>query len=292
LSGELVRRLGEQIDAMHLALDIMTLGTGEPAYFNGCGKLPAELMFAVQTQGSARRIGNIRLSGYGIVLEGDSVVILDSGLVPEQAFAGNAHASALAFEFSHGRELIVGNCGPAPDELASSKDLFRQGAAHSGPTIDDQSSARISGGVLHSFGDKPLLEVSVDEPEIMARSGAFRSRFGVEIERRVSLMNSGLTLVGQDKLIAPGGRRKFSGNFLQRFHLAPGAVAERVGEEEIIHIRLPSGAVWTFLWEGSDARIEQSVRQSAHIGFYRTHQIVLQSPLVPEAEIAWIFTRQ
>jgi len=293
ISGELVRRLGGLIDKMHLALDSVTLSTGQPAYFNGCGQIPVELMFAVQTQGTARRNGNALVSGYGVILEGDSVVVLDSGVVPDAAFAGNAHASALAFEFSHGRELIVGSCGPAPDELAESKDLFRQGAAHSGPTVDDQSSARFGGqGALFSFGDKPKIEVGRIEPEIIARTGAFRSRFGIEIERRVSLMSSGATLVGQDKMSAPGGRRKFSGNLIQRFHLAAGAVAERIGEEEIIHIRLKSGTTWTFLWEGSRARIEQSVRQSAHIGFYRTQQIVLETPVVPGAEIAWIFTRQ
>ncbi len=293
ISSELVLRLGGLIDNMHLALDSVTLGTGEPAYFNGCGQIPIELMFAVQTQGSARRTGNALVSGYGVILEGESVVVLDGGKVPEAAFAGNAHASALAFEFSHGRELVVGNCGPAPDELAESKDLFRQGAAHSGPTIDDQSSARFGGqGVIFPYGDKLKIEVGETEPEIIARTGAFRSRFGIEIERRVSLMSSGTTLVGQDRMIAPGGLRKFSGNLMQRFHLAAGAVAERIGEEEIIHIRLKSGAVWTFLWEGSQAHIEQSVRQSAHIGFYRTQQIVLEAPVAPDAEIAWIFTRQ
>ncbi|HHG91136.1 MAG TPA: hypothetical protein ENJ90_11770 [Devosia sp.] len=293
ISGELVRRLGGLVDNMHLALDSVTLGTGQPAYFNGCGQIPVELMFAVQTQGAARRSGNALVAGYGVIVEGESVVVLDGGKVPEAAFAGNAHASALAFEFSHGRELIVGNCGPAPDELSESRDLFRQGAAHSGPTIDDHSSARFGGhGVLFSYGDKPKIEVGRSEPEIVARTGAFRSRFGIEIERRVSLVSSGATLVGQDRMIAPGGLRKFSGNLMQRFHLAAGAVAQRVGEEEIIHIRLKSGAVWTFLWEGSQARIEQSVRQSAHIGFYRTQQIVLEAPVVPDAEIAWIFTRQ
>jgi uncharacterized heparinase superfamily protein len=293
LSSELVRSLGKTIDAMHLALDNVTLGTGEPAYFNGCGQLPVEMMFAVQTQGAARRTSNTLVAGYGIILEGPSIVVLDSGRVPEAGFATGGHASALAFEFSHGQELVVGSCGPAPEELSQSADLFRQGAAHSGPTIDDQSSARFGGmGVLLSYGDNPTIEVAEDEPVITARTKAFRSRYGVEIERRVSLMSSGQTLVGQDRLIAPGVRRKFSGNLMQRFHLGAGASAQRVGDEDIIHIRLQSGALWTFLWEGSRAHIEQSVRQSAHIGFYRTQQIVLETPLVPDAEIAWIFTLQ
>ena len=88
------------------------------------------------------------------------------------------------------------------------------------------------------------------------------------------------------------GQQKFSGKLVQRFHLAPGAEAIRAKGGEIINIRLQSGARWTFLWEGATARIENSVRQSAHIGYYRTQQIVLEAPVAADLEIAWIFTLQ
>ena len=58
----------------------------------------------------------------------------------QPGFAGDLHASALAFEFSHGSELILGSCGPAPADLPDSKALFRQGVAHSGPTIDAEDA--------------------------------------------------------------------------------------------------------------------------------------------------------
>jgi len=292
-SKELAADLGALVDKMHLALDCVTLGTGGAAYFNGCGQLPAEIMFAVQTQGAARRSGNTLVSGYGLIEEGASTVILDAGNVPQPRFAENAHAGALAFEFSHGHELVVGNCGPAPDELSASRDLFRQGAAHCGPTINDQSAARIGArGVLYSTGGTPFIEVGDKEPVITARTSGFRLRFGVEIERQISLMSSGRTLVGQDRVRVPSARRKFSSKLMQRFHLAPGAKAIRAKGEEIIHIRLQSGAEWTFLWEGATVRIEDSVRQSAHIGYYRTRQIVLEAPVAADLEIAWIFTLQ
>jgi len=292
-SSELVAELGSLVDKMHLALDCVTLGTGAAAYFNGCGQLPAELMFAVQTQGTARRSGNTKVSGYALIEEGGSTVILDAGNVPAPRFAENAHASALAFEFSHGHELVVGNCGPAPDELSASRDLFRAGAAHSGPTINDQSAARIGPrGVLYSTGGTPVIKVGQTEPVITARTSGFRLRFGVEIERQISLMSFGRTLVGQDHLYVPSGRKKFSSKLKQRFHLAPRAQAIRAEGEDIIHIRLQSGAMWTFLWEGASAHIEDSVRQSAHIGYYRTKQIVLEAPLAADLEIAWIFTLQ
>ena len=292
-SGELARDLRALVDKMHLALDSLTRGTGAAADCTGCAELPSELMFAVQTQGAARQSGNSLVSGYGMIKEGESTVILDAGDVPSSRFAENAHASALAFEFSHGHELVVGNCGPAPDELSASKDLFRQGAAHSGPTINDQSAARIGArGVLYAPGGAPFIEVGDTEPTITACTSGFMSRFGVEIERQVSLMSFGRTLVGQDRLRAPSGQQKFSSKLVQRFHLAPGAEAIRAKGGEIINIRLQSGARWTFLWEGATARIENSVRQSAHIGYYRTQQIVLEAPVAADLEIDWIFTLQ
>lgn len=292
-SVELVRQIGPLVEKMHLALDSITLSSGEPAYFNGAGQLPVELIFAVQTQGSARRQGNTLVGGYGVVADGQSVAILDSGRVPGSAYAADAHASALALEFSHAKELIFGNCGPAPAELEENRDLFRIGPTHSGPTVDGQSSARFGrNGVLLNYGDKPYIEVDRDEASMLARTSGFRSRFGVQIERRVTLMSGGETLVGQDKLISPGGRRNLKGELVLRFHLAPGATASRPEDGEMVLITLGSGSRWSFLWEAATLHIEDSVRQSSHIGFYRTQQIVLTAAVAPDAEVAWIFTKQ
>ncbi|UXN74426.1 heparinase II/III-family protein [Devosia sp. A8/3-2] len=49
---------------------------------------------------------------------------------------------ALAFEFSHGNELIPGSCGPAPADLPESRALFRQTVAHSAPSIDAEDAER------------------------------------------------------------------------------------------------------------------------------------------------------
>ncbi len=292
-SGELARELGVMVEKMHLALDSVTLSTGEPVYFNGCGQLPTELIFAVQSQGVERRKGNTVVSGYGIIELGGSVVIMDGGLVPLPAYARNAHASALAIEFSQGRDLVVCSCGPAPEELRDSKDLFRQSAAHSGPTIEDNSTARFSkSGVLFSFGEQAHIEVGGEEPEILARTGSFGNSFGVDVERRVTLLTGGDTLVGQDVLRSSDARKNHGGTFMQRFHLAPGATAAFSPEGEMISITLQSGAVWSFLWEASVARLEQSVRQSAHMGFFNTMQIVLECEVGPDVEVSWIFTRQ
>ena len=62
-----------------------------------------------------------------------------------------------------------------------------------------------------------------------------------------------------------------------RFHLAPGVDGAARSGEAIVRLVLPKGAVWSFLWEGADLHEEDSVRQSTHIGFHKTRQLVLEA---------------
>src|SRR5690606_29004940 len=143
--------LANRIDRMHEALDALTLSSGEPVYFNVCGQVPHDVLVAVQANGPSASRRSRLLGGYGIVRAGDTVIIGDSGLRPPPGFDGEAHDGALAFEFAHGSELIVGSCGPAPSDLPDSQDLFRQGVAHSSPTIDGEGPAGgRSGRAIHA----------------------------------------------------------------------------------------------------------------------------------------------
>lgn len=289
-------QLSPIVDGMHRALDAVSLSTGEPAYFNGTGQLPHDLIVAVQVQSPVRFRSSGTAGGYGRLMEGKSIVVADSGLVPPPDFAGEAHASALAFEFSHGTELVVGNCGPAPAELIDHGLVFRQGITHSGITINGSSVGRLSdrglfAGRLLSNGAVPTLSSNDEENSLVLRTHGYQPRYRCVVERRLMLMAEGKTLVGQDRLIGgkPGGR-KHANLAVARFHLALGTTLEPSPDDDVLRLRLASGAVWTFLWEGADMRIEDSVRQSSYFGFHRVKQIVLEAPLGGEHEIAWIFT--
>ncbi len=292
----LVRQIAETVDRMHAALDALTLGHGEPGYFNGAGQLPVDLVIAVQAHGIEKTRESRVLSGYGILIEGPASVIADSGVVPPYAFGRRAHAGALAFEFSHGNDLIVCNCGPAPADIAEEQALFRQAAAHSAPTIEGQSTARILTRGPHAgclWGPKAAAGIDLDafESAIAMETAGFADTFGVTLKRSMTLIADGDTLVGQD-LVTPAGPKEPNGQLCLRFHLAPGAEAERQADEAIVQIKLKSGGVWTFLWEGGTARIEDSVRQSAYFGFFRTRQIVIECDVSANREVSWIFTRQ
>jgi uncharacterized heparinase superfamily protein len=280
----------ETLEGMHRALDAISLGTGEPGYFNGTGQMPHDLVVAVQAQSPARARSTGITGGYGRLIAGRSIIVADSGLVPPPDFARRAHAGALAFEFSHGRDLVVCNCGPAPAGLDGDDTLFRQGIAHSAPTINALSAAAIGTtgsltGRLLQIGDDPELEAFEADQSLVMRCHAYEDRFGVTLERSLTLMSEGKTLVGQDKFIQS---RRASGACAIRFHLAHQTEVQQ--SDDLLRLKLSSGAVWTFLWEGADMRVEDSVRQSAYFGFHRTKQIVLDVLAAEASEVSWIFT--
>lgn len=280
--SEASNELGAQIDRMHESLDALTLSSGEPVYFNGCGQLPHDVLIAIQANGPSRSRRSRLLGGYGILRDGGAVVVADSGLRPPAGFDSDVHASALAFEFSHGSELILGSCGPAPSDLPESKPLFRQGVAHSAPTIDAED-----------IPNRPNAAITLDAPDhvLTLTSDGYAKPFGVEIERQLTLMWGGMTLVGQDRVIRKGTP---SGLLAVRFHLAPGVMVRRNRDEGIVRLVLPDGAVWSFLWEGGRLREEDSVRQSAYVGFHKTRQLVLEAELDggADVEFSWILTRE
>ncbi|SMQ86013.1 Uncharacterized conserved protein, heparinase superfamily [Devosia lucknowensis] len=276
--------LTNRIDRMHEALDALTLSSGEPVYFNGCGQVPHDVLVAVQANGPSASRRSRLLGGYGIIRAGESVVVGDSGLRPPAGFDTEAHDGGLAFEFAHGSELIVGSCGPAPSDMLESRDLFRQAVAHSSATIDAEGAAQVRAGRPPS--PRPMTLETAEHMLIMSSAG-YAPRFGAEVERRLTLLSEGTTLVGQDRIVATGEPH---GLLALRFHLAPGIKVRRTTGEGIARLVLPNGAVWSFLWEGAQFREEDSVRQSAYLGFHRTRQLVLETSVGPDTEIAWIFT--
>jgi uncharacterized heparinase superfamily protein len=282
--------LDELTESMHRALDAISLGTGEPAYFNGTGQMAHDLIVAVQAQSAARARQTGTAGGYGRLIAGRSIVVADSGLVADPEFTAHAHASALAFEFSHGRDLVVCNCGPAPSDYDDAL-LFRQGIAHSAPTINALSAAAIASsgplaGRLLPLGRPSEIEARSADDTLIITAHGYAERFGVTLERHLTLLAEGKTLVGQDRFVRH--RNRVSGAAAIRFHLAHQTEVQLT--DDLVRLRLNSGAVWTFLWEGADMRIEDSVRQSAYFGFHRTKQLVLETLVADANEVSWIFT--
>jgi uncharacterized heparinase superfamily protein len=92
--------------------------------------------------------------GFQRIDAGPACVIMDAGAPPPPGFDRDAHAGALSFEMSHGRERIIVNCGAHPSADSGWHRAQRASAAHSTAIIDDTNSVEIEadGG----FGARPL----------------------------------------------------------------------------------------------------------------------------------------
>ncbi len=194
------------LESMHVALDAVSLGTGEPAYFNGTGQMPHDIIVSLQAQSPSRARATGTAGGYGRLISGRSIVVADSGLVPAPEYSRHMHAAALAFEFSHGRDLVVCNCGPAQSDEEESALLFRQGIAHSAPTINALSAAAIpTRGPLRNrvvpIGRDPEMGAEESEQSLAMRCYGYAERFGVVLERRLTLIAEGTSLVGQERML-------------------------------------------------------------------------------------------
>lgn len=278
------------IERMHRALDGVSMSTGQPGYFNGTGQLPHDMLVAIQSQSISRMRETGTIDGYGRIVAGTSVVVADSGTVPPPEYAQNAHSGALSFEFSRGSDLIVGNCGPAPAG-DQNPGYFREGLAHSAPTINSISAnpIRTSGalaGRLVQHGDAAQILADEEDDAVVMRTHGYADRFGVVIERRLTLIAEGKSLVGQDKFFAVAN--KVTGTCAIRFHLAGTSEVEE--GPDLVRIRTASGQWWSFLWDGAHLHIEDSMRQSAFFGFHKTRQLVLTARVGEVNEVSWIFT--
>lgn len=293
LSMELARR----VDLLYRAFDALTLSTIEPVFMNGCGQLPLDLVLAIASKGNVKLKESALLGGYGILQEGQSRVVADSGRVPPVEYAQDAHAGSLSFEFACGGTLICGNCGPAPEQLPESKALFRHSSAHSAPTIDDISSAdfgsnRLYGEVMRQRGAAPVIYLDGQRNSLELVSPAYRELYGLDLIRNLTLTGGGLTLVGQDRFEAVEGHQTAQGEFCIRFHLAPDVLVDRSPDEDLFRIVYKGGESWAFIWEGAHADLEESVRHSMTFGLVRTQQIVLSGVAHDRADVAWVFTQQ
>ena len=291
-------KFSKTIAKMHLALDSLTLSTGELAYFNGAGQIATDLFVSLLSQGKRARKTTKILGGYGIFTNNQSVIIADSGIVPPKVHSDKAHASALAFEFSNGRDLIIGNCGAMVFDADNKQNSFRQGRAHSGIIINNHCSAKIikrGKYTNHLYNEKklniPQISFNEDISSMILTSSDFVKTCGVKITRELSLIDNGNSLVGIDKISAINNKAA-NGIFEIIFHLAPNSFISQSDNGEIIYIVLQSGIKYSFLFEGGEATIKDTVRNTTYFGALPSAKIVIKSKLKNTNEVSWVFTRQ
>ncbi|NBR28717.1 MAG: heparinase, partial [Betaproteobacteria bacterium] len=241
-----------------------------------------------------------KASGYRRLQSETTILVMDVGRPPPEAFSHAAQAGCLSFELSDRGEKLIGNCGAPPRGRDIPATLARATAAHSTLTINDTSSCHFApsdedrwpegGPVLDGPRRVDVLRESDDASEmITARHDAYAREFGVIHERRLILGRDGGWLIGEDRLKPVSKRRKIADYPVTiRFHLPPSARAESL-EPDIVRIILASGSVWTLTSE-RPAAVEDSILFASQDGMRRTTQIVITSSTKTQT-VKWSLAR-
>lgn len=253
----------------------MLHGDGALGSWQGAGAVSANRIAAlVRASGvRTRPLRDARQWGYQRVAAQRAMLLFDAAPPPAARHAREGCASTLAFEFSHGADRLIVNCGGAafaggliPLRLAQG---LRATAAHSTLTIDDfNSTAVLINGKLGSG----VSEVEIDRRLLAPESGhagatrleashnGYVARYGLTHRRVLILRDDGTELRGEDVLVPTGrkGKRGTIGVAL-RFHLGPHIELAQGQDGLGVTLALPDGSLWQFRSGRDPVTIEESI---------------------------------
>ncbi|MDG6095334.1 heparinase II/III family protein [Acetobacter sp. AN02] len=267
--------LAAAVERMTPVLRAMRHGDGTLALFNGTVCHTPKLIDLVIARASPRGQVLARSMSEGrflrLALE-NTLLLVDAGVPAPDGYDQQAHAGALSFEFSSGKQGIVVNCGDSGSPAWHK--ALRDAPAHS-VLIPDHARS-----VEWTEDDRIFSRPSVTCEQISA-PGALLADLSLDgfcpagagtWKRRFYLSDEGRDLRGEDRLEGGDGR-----SFVLRFHLHPDVRVE--AEEHDILLHLPE-ETWRFRTDGL-AAIEDSVwfggEQRRDI-----KQIVVVPDIVPE----------
>lgn len=280
------------IDRMAPMLRAFRAVDGGLVLFNGSYEESAERIDVTLSRADAKgkAISNASHVGYQRLAAQRSLVVVDTGSLPDMAFREFAYSGCLSFEFGANRHRIVVNCGSGMERSDDWVQAARATAAHSTITIDDTNSAAMTrhGGSARGPGK---VTVTRDEDTgsiwLDAAHDGYVANFGVTHRRRLFLDASGEDLRGEDVLSGPAGRR-----FAVRFQLHPDIQASMVQGGAQVLLKLPDGAGWRFRAGGGAVSLDESVYLGRRDAVRRSLQIVLTGTMQGDETTArWTFKR-
>jgi uncharacterized heparinase superfamily protein len=241
-----------------------------------------------ETQG--RVLAHAPDSGFERLQADKSLVVVDTGRRPPPGFDLHAHAGALSFEMSHGRDRLIVNCGAYRGPNPGWSRVARSSAAHSVLVVADTNSSEIrEDGVVNRVPTTVSCERAEHEGQqwISATHDGYRERFGLIYTRELFLAADGKDLRGEERLSGRPGAA-----FAVRFHLHPSVQASLADGQTAARLRLPSGVSWQLRAAGA----EMSLGESIYLGSgaaRKTQQVVLSGTAAPGGTtVRWALRRE
>jgi len=216
--------------------------------------------------------------GYARLIGDGAFCILDAANPPGKPYASTAHSSALALEFSAaGRPMIV-QCGSGMgfgERLARSS---RRGPFHSTVELADQCPATVirarAGQTEESLAARGNVSARTSRDDqgswALCENSQYEEQFGLVIERRLHLRQSGDRLEGEDTALATSaaGRARMARMFNDvaspcpmsvRFHLHPSVRAKLALSGRAVALTHADGSRWIMRTDAERLEVQPSV---------------------------------
>jgi uncharacterized heparinase superfamily protein len=267
-------------------LRFLSLGDGGLAGFQGGGEGDAVALerACAAVSPETRRFGYANQSGFQRWEAGELALLMDVGGPPPPLFAARAHAGALAFEFSCGKDRVFVNVGAGRELDPKWRAAARDTNAHSTLIVADSLSSpfvepRRGRGAAYPTGPAVHMKRTEDETGVWveAQHDGYKAGFGVVARRALFMDTLGRKIWGLEQLARPLTQRASEKGrlvpFAIRFHLHPTARAEPA-EHQMVAVETPNGSRWRFRTDAA-WRLEESIYLGASLKPQRTQQIVL-----------------
>jgi uncharacterized heparinase superfamily protein len=297
LPAQLLSTIGNLASALRL----LTHPDGGLALFNDTSEdEPTTVMLAMMRAGAAggveaRDLIQLPHTGFQRLAAGRSVLIADTGAPPPHGFDTHAHAGTLSFEFCHGPERRIVNCGAHPT-APEWRQVQRATAAHSTLVVDDTNSSMllppggISGGGLALIPRSVMVRREATEAGqwLDARHNGYEEPFDLAHRRRLFLSADGLELIGEDTLTGRGGK-----TFALRFHLHPGVQASLTHGNQAALLKLAQGGGWRLRIQGGELALADSIYLGQSGMVRRAQQLVVQGAIEDDTtQVKWALQKE
>jgi len=277
---ELPEALMLAIDQLTPTLRFFQHGDGSLALFNGGQAAeegrPDHILLLSKAMG--RPPYHLPHGGFERLKAGRSLVLIETGQKGrprnQQIYAGLG-----SFEFSHGRDRLIVNCGAHPDEQSPWHKALAASAAHSTLSIGAKNMVFPATVAPNDPDPVPVqtheeggnLWFEMDNP-------GYEPSLGITHTRRLFLTADGTSLKGEDRVQASMTGDTIT-DFILRFHIHPDvSISKSMGGRSFL-MMTKSGSGWQFITSLSDAGLEESIYCSQPGETRTSRQITLKGRL-------------
>ena len=283
--------LNENIYKLSSVLKFFKIGNGELSIFNKYRFIdPDEINEVLKRSNSKLKIPDtLKLSGFQRISENRLSFLMDCGKPTQE----KTHASSLSFEFSHGSEKIVVNCGSPFINNKQLSEALRSTAAHSTISIDDINSSdiffeknttsRIANVWSEKLKDRNNFWIN------SAHSG-YRDLFGLVHNRKIHVDTEKLIIRGQDYFSRPlKQNNKIPKMLFLRFHIHPDVKLSATASKRKVVLKLQNNLGWEFICSEPKIQINEGIYFGARKLRKKNNHILISENIVPEKRIKWLF---